>query len=31
MAFVSGGRHAEIWVLENFLPARAATRPAANK
>ena len=21
LAFVSGGRHAEIWVLENFLPA----------
>jgi hypothetical protein len=29
LAFVSGGRHAEIWVLENFLPA--APRQNAKK
>ena len=26
LAFVSGGRHAEIWVLENFLPALKTSR-----
>jgi hypothetical protein len=29
LAFVSGRRHAEIWVLENFLPA--AARQSAKK
>jgi hypothetical protein len=29
LAFVSGRRHAEIWVLENFLPA--AARQTAKK
>ena len=30
-AFASGRRHAEIWVLENFLPAAAASKKPAKK